>query len=545
MKTAGGYAVTLRYNLLDEPLIRTRLVADGQPKSFSLPALFVALANDEVRDFPALRPHQRHPWHAFLVQLAAMALHRAAREEVFDTESAWKEALLGLTPDDPDGAAWCLISPHDRPAFMQAPVPGGSVDSWDRIEAADQLDMLITSKNHDLKAARIRHGEIDDWLMALVSLQTQEGYGGKKNFGISRMAGGFGCRIAMGASPSGYFGRRWRRDLSVLLNSRVAAIERYGLKEKDGHELLWLLPWDGKSALSFSSLDPFYIEICRQVRLIPGDEVGLSAKTSVSEVARIAEHSPRGGTGDVWTPIDAASGEALRVRASGFGYELASALLFGSKYRKSEYKQPQAMGLKESDGDIGVVALLQAVSRGGATGNKSATEGYHERRIPISRTVRKLIYTKQTDRLAKIAGEHVYAVGKLASLLRNSILLLLDGGKTRNNSRDISESLGKKADKLAVAFEEAEDARFFDVLNAEVESDQPETEHLNWLLSMASSAETILKNAFAAGPQCGEQRYRAQAAALSRFHAGLRSTKTLPVLAEYYRQQSNNKELAL
>lgn len=542
MKTAGGYAVTLRYNLLDEPLIRTRLVADGQPKSFSLPALFVALANDEIRDFPALRPHQRHPWHAFLVQLAAMALHRVGREEVFDTESAWKEALLGLTPDDPDGAAWCLISPHDRPAFMQAPVPGSSIDSWkNRIEAADELDMLVTSKNHDLKAARMRLAGVDDWVMALVSLQTQEGYGGKNNWGISRMAGGFGCRIAMGASPPGHFGRRWKRDLSALLNSRAAAIETYGLKAKDGHELLWLLPWDGKSALSFSSLDPFYIEICRQVRLIPDNEFGLSAKVSGSEVARIAEHSPRGGTGDVWTPIDAASGEALRVRSSGFGYELASALLFGLKYRNGEYKQPSAMSLKESDGDTGIVALLQAVSRGGPTGNKSVTEGYHERRIPISRTVRKLIYSKQTDRLAKIAGEHVYAIGEIRQVLWVALATLFNRGADQEFSKNTKDCAGLWADK----FEEVEDARFFDVLNAELESDQPETEHLHWLLSMASSAETILKSAFAAGPQCGEQRYRAQAAALSRFHAGLRSTKTLPVLAEYYRQQSTNKELAL
>jgi hypothetical protein len=48
--------VTLLYNLLDEPLIRTRLVADGQPRSFSLPGLFVALGQDAIRDFPALRP---------------------------------------------------------------------------------------------------------------------------------------------------------------------------------------------------------------------------------------------------------------------------------------------------------------------------------------------------------------------------------------------------------------------------------------------------------------------------------------------------------
>ena len=69
--------MTLQYSLLDEPLIRARLVGSGQPVQYSLPGLFVALARDEVRDFPALRPHQRHPWHAFLVQLAAMTLHHA------------------------------------------------------------------------------------------------------------------------------------------------------------------------------------------------------------------------------------------------------------------------------------------------------------------------------------------------------------------------------------------------------------------------------------------------------------------------------------
>ena len=82
--------MTLRYNLLDEPLIRTRLVAGGQPQSFSLPALLAALGRDEIRDFPALRPHQRHPWHAFLVQLAAMALHHADRDAIFESEQAWK-----------------------------------------------------------------------------------------------------------------------------------------------------------------------------------------------------------------------------------------------------------------------------------------------------------------------------------------------------------------------------------------------------------------------------------------------------------------------
>ncbi len=228
-------AVTLRYNLLDEPLIRTRLLAGGQPKSFSLPALFLALGQDAVRDFPAVRPHQRHPWHAFLVQLAAIALHRAGRSDLFDSEEAWKQALLALTPEHPDGAARCLIAPHDRPAFMQAPVPGGRIDGWkNTLRAADELDMLVTSKNHDLKAARMRRAEVDDWVMALISLQTQEGFLGAGNYGISRMNGGFASRPAIGVVPKGHWGQRWARDVRTVLTHREAIVEEQGLKDTGG-----------------------------------------------------------------------------------------------------------------------------------------------------------------------------------------------------------------------------------------------------------------------------------------------------------------------
>ena len=536
MKTAGGYAVTLRYNLLDEPLIRTRLVADGQPKSVSLPALFVALANDEVRDFPALRPHQRHPWHAFLVQLAAMALHRAGREEVFDTESAWKEALLGLTPDDPDGAAWCLISPHDRPAFMQAPVPGGRVDGWtDDSPSPDSIDVLVTSKNHDLKQERIRSSKADDWIYGLVSLQTQAPFPGAGNYGIARMNGGSSSRPGLGYILGKGFGNRWKRDVAIAVQHRQDLL-KLGYKEQDGIGLLWLIPWDGEKAFSFSQLDPFFIEICRRVRLIE-IPVGIRALRTTTKGPRIAKDEAKarkGNTGDLWTPVHVVEGKSLGVSASGFNYKRLAELAYGS-----DFKKPPAQMIRttETVGEIELVA--QSIA-----GGQSTTDGYHERRIPISPTVRKLLVDRQTNRLASVAKERVYAVGQLAFLLRNSILVLLDGGKTRNNPRDLPESISKKAANLAAAFEEVEDARFFSALNDEIESDQPEAEHLNWLLSMVSSAETILKSAFAAGPQCGEQRYRAQAAALSRFHAGLRSTKTLPALAEYYRQQSTNKELA-
>jgi len=141
----------LHFNLLDEPLIRWRCVAHGELYRSSLSELLAAMVANKVRDFPALRPHQRHPWHAFLAQLAAIALHRAGQDEPWTEASDWRAALLALTPDDADGAAWCLVAPPERPALLQPPVPGERVDDWKNVlRAADELDMLITSKNHDL-----------------------------------------------------------------------------------------------------------------------------------------------------------------------------------------------------------------------------------------------------------------------------------------------------------------------------------------------------------------------------------------------------------
>ena len=63
-------------HLLSDPLIRYRQ-SSGTTREGSLPEVYAALMADDAEAFPALRPHQRHAWHAFLVQLGAMAVHRA------------------------------------------------------------------------------------------------------------------------------------------------------------------------------------------------------------------------------------------------------------------------------------------------------------------------------------------------------------------------------------------------------------------------------------------------------------------------------------
>ncbi|MFY9261104.1 MAG: type I-E CRISPR-associated protein Cse1/CasA [Gallionella sp.] len=528
---AASAAEGLHYSLLDQALIRARLVDGGQQIHYTLPDLLAALTQDAVRDFPALRPHQRHPWHAFLVQLAAIALHHAGQSQPFTTASAWKAALLALTPDHPNGAAWCLISPHDQPAFMQAPVPDGKISDWkNTLAAPDELDMLVTSKNHDLKAARMQHALPDDWMMALMSLQTQEGFLGSGNYGISRMNGGFANRPAIGAMPQGNWGRRWQRDVAALLKHRDKTVAQMELQSQNGIALLWVKPWDGESSLAFAALDPFYIEICRRIRLTPAaDGKTMLAITTGSKAARVDAKTRNGITGDPWMPIDPAAGKALTIGADGFHYKLAAELVFGSKYR-----HPITQEIEATDGTAGIMVLAQGIARG-----QGKTEGYHERRIPISPKVRNMLRQKQTDPLAKIAGERVNAIAKIRGVLWTGLSTLFDQGAAKDK---FSDSAKDKAARFTQSFEHAEDTRFFDELNIEIESDDPENTRLQWILSMADRAEVILKNAFVAGPQSGERRYRAQSAALSRFHGGLRSDKTLPTLANYYRQLTQETE---
>ena len=82
---------------------------DGQLHRDTLFGVFAALAREEAWSFPALRPHQREAWHAFLVQCAAMALIRAGRDDLPGDEATWRDLLIGLTPDQLDGSAWALV----------------------------------------------------------------------------------------------------------------------------------------------------------------------------------------------------------------------------------------------------------------------------------------------------------------------------------------------------------------------------------------------------------------------------------------------------
>ena len=243
------------FNLLSEPLIRVD-AGSAYPEIASLTHVYSALMRDEVESFPALRPHQRHPWHAFLVQLGAMAIDRAGLSEPPEDASDWLRLIQDLTPDWPDGDPWSLVVEDiTEPAFMQPPASSADKISHYRntVETPDALDILITSKNHDLKSSVAESGTANDWIFALVSLQTSEGFSGAGNYGISRMNGGLGCRPAFSITPSTRPGAHLRRDIEALLERRESLLDEYPFLDR-GVALLWTLPWDGDCKAEASSI---------------------------------------------------------------------------------------------------------------------------------------------------------------------------------------------------------------------------------------------------------------------------------------------------
>ena len=90
-----------------------------------------------------------------------------------------------LAPGFPGDEPWCLVvKDPPSPAFMQCPVTDG-LGSYKRSRTTpDDLDLLVTSKNHDLKSATGRESQAEDWLFALISLQTMAGFLGAGNYGI-------------------------------------------------------------------------------------------------------------------------------------------------------------------------------------------------------------------------------------------------------------------------------------------------------------------------------------------------------------------------
>ncbi len=458
-----------------------------------------------------LMPHQQHAMHAFVVQLMAIVIARSGDTRLERDEREWRDALRALA-GGAEAFQW-VVRDLDKPAFLQPPVPERSLEKFKDIESPDELDLLVLAKNHDVKAGRIRHPRIEHWVFALLSLQTQQGFSGRDNYGIARMNGGFGNRPGLGMAPGLAWPARVRRDVHVALEARSQLLsENYSYRE-DGLAFVWLAPWNGSESLALDELDPFFIEICRRVRFTRGSD-GLRVQMTSTKVPRLESKEKKGNTGDLWTPVDRERSAALTLPGTGFSYARISELLFDD-----DWLRPPALELRSEDGER-PVAVARALVRG-----QGKTEGLHERVVPVPVRTRGLLASAEGRvKLGALAKHRISEVRALRlKVLKPALCAFLQGGADDLRLDD------NRGDFLLDRVDDAVDAEFFARLFEDIHStpEEANARFTRWLVELGREA---LEAALMSLPTSAARRERAMSAAEARFFGGVR--KNFPKVFE-------------
>ena len=428
-----AFKAALMNNFLIDPIISCDPVG-----AVTLPGLMAALARNDVRGFPRLRAHQRTAWHMFCTQLAALALREDSRAEAPKDESHWVDLLRALTLNYED-SPWCLVvEDSNLPAFLQPPDPGDL--TWKHVPTPDALDLLITSRNHDLKTEIATDAEQEDWVYSLVSLQTSEGYGGQGNYGIARMNRGSSSRSFLGFAPSGGaaapdVSEWWQRDLSVLLDNQNSKTKL----TRGGISLLWCMPWEERTPIPAKKLDPWAIEICRRIRLIR-DNNTIVAKQAPSKLARVDAKAYNGVLDDAWAPIDNENNKALTLGDKDFDYKLIRDLLLSGKW-----DVPKAARLRDDEKAGNMVLVAEALSRGNCK-----TYGFKSRTIPVPDYVHGF-FRGDPERISSTANMQMREIENAEKALTEAVALYAAGGSdpVGKTHRQRAEELGKRLDATA------------------------------------------------------------------------------------------------
>ena len=501
-------------------------------RQVSLPGLLALLAQDKVDSYPALRPHQAPAWHMFLVQLAALALQWAGSDQLPESEEAWTQLLRGLTAEFPDDEPWCLVvEDQSKPAFLQPPVQAG-VELKTQIPTPDALDLLITSKNHDLKQSIAQQAESQDWIYALVSLQTSEGFGGAGNYGIVRMNGGLSSRPMLGLAPlppnSGKVnaprpGAWFRRDVSVLLATREEEQEAYshlGYQPSRGLGLTWTAAWKEGEQLALQELDIWFIEVCRRIRFSTEDAC-LVAGRGTSRAARIAGQHVNGAVGDPWAPIELKGNKSLTLSEGDFDYKLLVKLLFSGDYRLPVLARPSTL---EATGQS-LTLVAQALSRG-----NSKTFGFKSRILPVGGKISRALGPKRKE-LHELALRQIDEIKRFDQALRNGLVLVAANGKDGDSISKLSKSerdrLYTLTKEARAKFDRVADSIFFEHLwmrfeAQELSREAMKAEENSFAKELFSQAQSIFAVALPSIPCARLYRPRAEARARTRFFQNVR-----------------------
>ncbi len=486
----------------------------GEGRSLSLPALLQALGRGEVEGLTGVQRHQADAFHIFLCYLAGAVLDRQGQTNPVQDEAFWLSGLRNLTGRDDDNA-WTLVAEDPtQPAFMQSPVPDAKTFGAYKPKAAtpDELDVLQTAKNHDLKSARLGVATAEAWALALISMQTMSGFLGKGNYGICRMNGGFASRPCVASYTSLQPAQRWREDVTRLTTELQLLLQPPWPYRRDGHLLMWLLSWDGKSGLGLDTLHPFFIEICRLVRLTPMGE-SLVALGKPSDASRITVSKEAGGNvGDPWIPTRRKDQAAFTASERGFHPELLRDLII----TQQSYQPPPMQALPVGRGSAWFHASVLVRGQG-------TTDGYHEGRVYIAPKAKKLLLqpSEARDRLGKLSDWALTRARDVrGKALRPALFALMEGGPEQWPDTNRREA-GRWVDTWLARYDQRWSIGYFPWLWQTIEQSE-ENARGAWLGELQSLAERVLEDALQAAPQRTGRRYRGKVRATGLFHGAFR-----------------------
>lgn len=508
----------LEHSLLEEGVFHAT-GADGAVACLSLPQVLARLSAGEDLSFIALRPHQRAPWHAFLVQLAYLAMEVEEEAPPYPLSAiAWSDRLRALTPDHADGAPWCLVNTNwQQPAFLQPPCsPGREADFKREADAAQDIDVLVTARHHDEKTGKLplHANALDALVYALVMLQGWSAFLGAGNYNTMRMNGGFSSRPQFRLAFARGTGAEFLRDLTVLLQSRGELGEQFQRAHPAAdlnalHRLLWLPTWD-EGSLPLSSIHPLCLEVCRRVRLVHDGGRYLMRRAS-SNAMRIAAKEQRGNVMDPWVPI-VLGGEpkALTAQAHSLGYRSLQALLFDdTRFKLPLLAQPSEAERRANLPGTWIAHVLVSGDGG--------TDGLLRRELPVPPSVLWQRFSAAAA-LAQRAQQFVNLAGQASGkALRSALLQFVDGGDDVDwKNRDFTRAVEPWVDRYEQAIDEVFFEQLFDTL--ERESDDEQAAQRQWVAWLATTAETHLAQAAQALPtRDGSRRFaRARAERLLR-----------------------------
>lgn len=473
------------YDLLTNPLIGVH-TPQGE-RRLSLPELLAALSAGNIEGYTGLRAHQSDPWHVFLVQLAASIQARHSTDRLPSDPRYWRDGLLDLA--NGIETAWQLVVEDvTQPAFLQHPW-----QSWEakthlkpKAKTPDELDVLVTSKNHDVKMARMNAHQEESWLFALLMLQTTSGFLGQGNYGIVRMNGGFASRPIVAWTQALDPSTRFRNETALVHGLRQQTIESHGYKNR-GVVLTWLEHWnrDGHQ-FDLNQLEPWFIEAARPVRLIRDSTGAILALGATSQARQIGPKTlDHGDVGDPWIPInvqDEKKGRsALTLTAEGFTPQRLADLLFQQGFELTPLQTPAP-----GQGDGWFVASCLARGQG-------VTEGFHRIELPVPANASlALLNRDRRETLGELAQNMLTDASDIQKAFGVALVVLTEGGP---ESADLDRKAVKNwLDQAKKDFTRCWENLFFPTLWRGADEDH-QTVRGEWQRQLVDEAQDLLNAA--------------------------------------------------